>query len=193
MAEAKGAAAKLIETVVRVPKIDSSSNKGQILDDFQGRIEFRSVEFTYPSRPESKIFNGFNLVVEEGQCVALVGSSGSGKSTVVSLVERFYDPDGGNVFLDNVEIRDLNLKWLRSQIGLVSQEPVLFATTIYENIKYGKEKATREEIIQAAKMANAHDFIMSFPDGYDTTVGEMGVQVCIKIFLRCGYHIFEDV
>jgi ATP-binding cassette subfamily B (MDR/TAP) protein 1 len=109
--------------------------------------------------------------------VALVGGSGSGKSTVVALIERFYDPSKGAVLLDGINIKDLQLKWMRSQIGLVSQEPALFATTIKENILFGKEGATHEEVIEAAKAANAHNFISSLPKGYDTQVGEKGVQM----------------
>jgi ATP-binding cassette subfamily B (MDR/TAP) protein 1 len=120
---------------------------------------------------------GYSLVVEAGQTVALCGASGSGKSTAIQLVERFYDPDQGSVTLDGVDLRKLNVRWLRQQIGLVSQEPVLFSGTIAENIAYGKPGATRADVEAAAKMANAHDFIMEFPSGYDTDVGEKGGQL----------------
>lgn len=109
--------------------------------------------------------------------MALVGSSGSGKSTVIALLERYYDPSGGAVLIDGINIKDLQLKWLRTQIGLVSQEPSLFATTIKENILYGKDGASMEEITAAAKAANAHTFISALPQGYDTMVGERGVQM----------------
>lgn len=102
--------------------------------------------------------------------MALVGSSGSGKSTVIALIERFYDPLAGRILIDGFDIKDLQLKWLRRQIGLVSQEPALFATTVFENIRYGKESATIEEIIEAAKSANAHNFISKLPNGYHTQV-----------------------
>ena len=200
VAEAKGAAAKLIEVVTRTPAIDSEDSGGQKLDAVEGRVEFRDVHFTYPSRPDAPIFQGFSLSMAAGQTVALVGSSGSGKSTIVNLLERFYDPQQGEVTVDGTEIRKLNLKFWRSQLGLVSQEPTLFATTIAQNIAYGaatrdREKRDRENkaeegegseavdgvpmsaIVEAAKAANAHDFIMSFPDGYQTSVGEMGVQL----------------
>lgn len=112
------------------------------------------------------------------QTVALVGESGSGKSTVISLIERFYDPDSGHIYLDGVELRKLKISWLRQQMGLVGQEPVLFNETIRTNIAYGKEgAATEEEIITAAKASNAHNFISSLPQGYDTSVGERGVQL----------------
>ena len=112
------------------------------------------------------------------QTVALVGESGSGKSTVISLLERFYNPDSGAISLDGVEIKSLKVNWLRDQMGLVGQEPVLFNDTIRANIAYGKHKeVTEEELIKVAKAANAHEFISSLPQGYDTTVGERGVQL----------------
>ncbi|KAM3576986.1 hypothetical protein VYU27_001127 [Nannochloropsis oceanica] len=196
VAEAKGAAAKLIEIVTRIPAIDSEDQSGEKLEHVQGKIEFKDVSFTYPTRPDAPIFQGFSLVVEPGQTVALVGSSGSGKSTVVNLMERFYDPSEGEVLVDGTEIKKLNLKYWRGQVGLVSQEPTLFATSIAQNIAYGSMKTVTmpegekeggkehavggvpmAQIVEAAKAANAHDFIMSFPDGYATTVGEMGVQL----------------
>jgi ABC-type multidrug transport system fused ATPase/permease subunit len=123
------------------------------------------------------VYNGLSLVIEPGTTVALVGPSGCGKSSLVALLERFYDVDEGSIQLDGVDIRELSVGWLRSQIGLVSQEPVLFSGSIYENIKYGKSNATTEEVEQAARQANAHDFIMSFPQGYETQVGERGIQL----------------
>ena len=143
----------------------------------QGKIELRNVHFAYPMRPDVAVFRGYNLTIEAGQTVALVGESGGGKSTVISLLERFYDPLEGQVLLDDTDIRTLNVQWLRDQIGLVSQEPVLFAASIMENIRHGKRGATDEEVVEAAKMANAHGFITAFPDGYGTEVGERGVQL----------------
>ena len=141
-----------------------------MLDNVTGEVEFRNVEFCYPSRPMSPIFVNFSLHVPAGRMVALVGDSGSGKSTVIALLERFYDPLAGEVTLDGVDIRRLRLKWLRAQMGLVSQEPALFATSIRENILLGKEDATEEEVVAAAKAANAHSFISQLPRGYDTQV-----------------------
>uniref|UniRef100_H3GAV4 ABC transporter domain-containing protein n=1 Tax=Phytophthora ramorum TaxID=164328 RepID=H3GAV4_PHYRM len=112
-----------------------------------------------------------------GQTVAFVGSSGGGKSTLISLLERFYDPNEGSILLDGRDVKTLNVKWLRSQIGLVSQEPVLFATTIFENIAAGGDNITREQAVAAAKLANAHTFIMTLPQQYDTLVGEKGVSL----------------
>ncbi|EES06419.2 putative multidrug resistance protein [Sorghum bicolor] len=177
LSEATSAAERIMELIRRVPKIDSESSAGDVLDNVAGEVEFRNVEFCYPSRPKSPIFVNFNLHVPAGRTVALVGESGSGKSTVIALLERFYDPSAGEVTLDGVDIRRLRLKWLRAQMGLVSQEPALFATSIRENILLGKEDATEEEVVAAANAANAHSFISQLPRGYDTQVGERGIQM----------------
>jgi len=131
------------------------------------------VVFAYPTRAKFNILNGYSLRVEAGQMVALCGPSGSGKSTIISLIERFYDPQSGMLTLDGVDIKTLNVRWLRSQLGLVGQEPVLFVGTVAENIAYGKPGATREEVQEAATMANAHDFVVA-AGGYDAPVGERG-------------------
>jgi len=158
--------------------IDSSSGAGIIPSaPVEGKIVFEQVNFAYPTRQETEVFNGFNLTIEPGKTVALVGPSGSGKSTSVQLIERFYDPLSGSVSLDGTNLRDINVKWLRSQIGLVGQEPSLFACSIRDNILYGKPDATQEEIEEAARLANCHDFIKSFPEGYDTHVGDKGAQL----------------
>ncbi|KAM0954025.1 putative ABC-type xenobiotic transporter [Dioscorea sansibarensis] len=175
--EAISAGERILEVMERVPKIDSESEEGEILENFVGELEFKDVKFSYPSRPESLVLNDFNLKIPAGKIVALVGSSGSGKSTVIGLLERFYDPEFGSVQVDGVDIKNLKLKWLRSQMGLVSQEPALFATSVKENILFGKEDASMEEVVAAAKIANAHEFISKLPDGYDTQVGERGVQM----------------
>ncbi|XP_051127142.1 ABC transporter B family member 15-like [Andrographis paniculata] len=175
--EAKAVAEHINEVIEIVPKIDSDSMDGQILPTVSGQVEFRHVEFSYPSRPENKVFEDFNLKIPAGKTVALIGGSGSGKSTFVSLLQRFYDPLGGNILLDGVDIDKLQLKWLRSQMGLVSQEPALFATSIKENILFGKEDASMEEVIEASKASNAHNFINLLPQGYDTQVGERGIQM----------------
>ncbi|KAL7100803.1 hypothetical protein ACP275_08G017700 [Erythranthe tilingii] len=175
--EASAAAERIKEVINRVPKIDSDNLEGQVLQHVLGQVEFRHTEFAYPSRPESLIFQDLNLKIPAGKTVALVGGSGSGKSTVIALLQRFYDPISGEILLDGVAIDKLQLKWLRSQMGLVSQEPALFATSIKENILFGKEDASMEEVIEAAKAANAHNFITQLPQGYDTQVGERGVQM----------------
>ncbi|KAK8507364.1 hypothetical protein V6N12_072630 [Hibiscus sabdariffa] len=143
----------------------------------QGRIELKNVFFAYPTRPDQMIFKDLNLRIEAGRTVALVGQSGSGKSTIIGLIERFYDPMKGSVFIDAQDIRNYNLRMLRTHIALVSQEPTLFAGTIRENIAYGKPKAKESEIRKAAKLANAHEFISGMKDGYDTNCGERGVQL----------------
>ncbi|MBA0848009.1 hypothetical protein Goshw_026786 [Gossypium schwendimanii] len=175
--EACSAGERIMEVVRRVPKIDSDNLEGEIMEKFSGSVEFKHVEFAYPSRPETMILKEFSLTIPAGKTVALVGGSGSGKSTVIALLQRFYDPLGGEILLGGVAIDKLQVKWLRSQMGLVSQEPALFATTIKENILFGKEDATMEEIIEAAKASNAHNFICQLPQGYDTQVGERGVQM----------------
>ena len=147
---------------------------GRKLGKVEGEIQFRDVTFTYPSRPDVVIFDKLNLVIPAGKVVALVGGSGSGKSTVISLIERFYEPTDGAVFLDGNDIRYLDLKWLRGHIGLVNQEPALFATTIRENIMYGKDDATDEEITRAVTLSEAVLFINKLPDGLET-------QVCRKL------------
>ncbi|XP_026656192.2 ABC transporter B family member 14-like [Phoenix dactylifera] len=142
-----------------------------------GRIEFEEISFKYPSRPEVVILDNFSLIIESGQKVALVGPSGAGKSSVLALLLRFYDPHKGRILIDRKEIREYNLRWLRKQIGLVQQEPLLFSSSIRDNICYGNEGASETEIIEAAIEANIHEFISSLPDGYDTVVGEKGCQL----------------
>ncbi|OCF58535.1 ATP-binding cassette, subfamily B (MDR/TAP), member 1 [Kwoniella mangroviensis CBS 10435] len=184
VSKAQSAAAKLFATIDRVPLIDSASIEGLKPDPVHGEITFENVKFHYPSRPNIPILKGLTTTFQAGKTFALVGASGSGKSTVVSLVERFYDPIQGNIKLDGIEIRDLNLKWLRQQIGLVSQEPTLFGTTVRGNVEHGLigskwENATDAEKFELVKKAcidaNAHDFIMKLPNGYDTMVGERGM------------------
>lgn len=169
-AEANAAAARIFEMIEHVPNINSSDKNGKTLPSIRGEIEFKDVDFAYPSRPSSLVLRRFNLRVDACQTVGLVGRCGSGKSTIINLVQRFYDPTRGEVLVDGTEIRNLQLGWLRSQMGLVSQEAILFATSIKENIMFGKERASMEEIVEAAKAANAHDFITQLPNGYNTQV-----------------------
>ncbi|XP_019099819.1 PREDICTED: ABC transporter B family member 4-like, partial [Camelina sativa] len=176
-AAGQAAAYKMFETIERKPDIDSYSTDGKVLDDIKGDIELKDVYFTYPARSDEQIFRGFSLFVSSGSTVALVGQSGSGKSTVVSLIERFYDPQAGEVLIDGINLKEFQLRWIRSKIGLVSQEPVLFTASIKDNIAYGKEDATIEEIKAAAELANASKFVDKLPQGLDTMVGEHGTQL----------------
>ncbi|XP_054737347.1 multidrug resistance protein homolog 49 [Anastrepha obliqua] len=174
---AKGAAQYIFATIDRVSQIDPFDESGDKLKHVAGNISFENLHFSYPARPDIQVLRGFSLQVKAGQTVAIVGSSGCGKSTTLQLFQRFYDAPTGCVRLDGRDTRELNVGWLRSQIGVVGQEPVLFATTIRENIRHGKPTATQEEIEQAARMANCHDFIVKLPNGYDTMVGERGAQM----------------
>ncbi|KAI6035808.1 P-loop containing nucleoside triphosphate hydrolase protein [Pisolithus marmoratus] len=183
LTNARGAAAKLFATIERMPDIDSASPAGFKPEKVIGEITLEGVKFGYPARPGVTVLKGIDITFEAGKTAALVGASGCGKSTIVSLIERFYDPLGGNVKLDGVDLRDLNIKWLRSEIGLVSQEPVLFAATIKANVAYGLigtpfEHASEDEkfklIKEACIQSNAEGFISKLPRGYDTMVGERG-------------------
>ncbi|KAK9477918.1 P-loop containing nucleoside triphosphate hydrolase protein [Lipomyces japonicus] len=177
------AASKIFATIDRTSAIDSSNEKGLKLDQVEGNIELKDIKFIYPSRPKVTVMNNFSLSIPAGKTVALVGSSGSGKSTIIGLIERFYNPISGEVLLDNNNITDLNIRWLRQKIALVSQEPTLFACSIYENIAYGligtdyefsSDIEKRELVIEACKQANAWTFIEQLPEGLETNVGERG-------------------
>ncbi|KAJ0938626.1 putative Type I protein exporter [Helianthus annuus] len=159
-------------------KVKSESNQHAVSPlKVTGLIELKDVDFFYTSRPTKWALNGLSLRIEAGEVVALVGTSGSGKSTVIGMIQRFYDPFKGSVEIDGVDISCYDLKALRSFIAWVSQEPTLFAETIKENIAYGKDNASEAEIVQAASLANIHEFISSMKDGYDTFCGERGVQL----------------
>ncbi|CAF1306036.1 unnamed protein product [Rotaria sordida] len=174
IAASVSAAETFFDLFDRKPAIDNTSTEGQELVDFRGEIQFDQVKFIYPTRPTSIILNKFQLNIKPSQRVALVGTAGCGKSTIIQLLERFYDVTSGRLFLDGVDIRQLNLQWVRSHIGLVSQEPILFDLTIAENIAYGLENVSMEDIINAATKANIHQFIEQLPQGYETKVGLKG-------------------
>ncbi|KAF2484720.1 multidrug resistance protein 1, 2, 3 [Neohortaea acidophila] len=180
---ATAAASKIFATIDRKSPLDPDAVDGLKLEQLEGTVELRNIRHIYPSRPEVVVMEDVNLVVPAGKTTALVGASGSGKSTIVGLVERFYDPVGGQVLLDGHDVQELNLRWLRQQVSLVSQEPTLFATTVFENILHGligtdfegrSHDENRELVEHAARMANAHDFITQLPEGYETNVGERG-------------------
>uniref|UniRef100_A0A8C6KXP0 Bile salt export pump n=1 Tax=Nothobranchius furzeri TaxID=105023 RepID=A0A8C6KXP0_NOTFU len=176
-AAGRGAATIIYETIDREPEIDCLSEAGYKLDHVKGDIEFHNVTFYYPSRPEVKILDQLSVAVKSGETTAFVGPSGAGKSTAIQLIQRFYDPKEGMVTIDGHDIRGLNIQWLRSLIGIVEQEPVLFATTIAENIRYGRPGVSMEDITTAAKEANAYNFIMDLPQKFNTLVGEGGGQM----------------
>ncbi|XP_024991059.1 ABC transporter B family member 15-like [Cynara cardunculus var. scolymus] len=177
ISEAIAATERMFTMISRAPLIDPDNSKGETLPSVRGDIEFRSVDFSYPSRPDTPVLQELSLKVEAGKTIGLVGGSGSGKSTIISLLERFYDPVRGDILLDGYEIKRLQIKWLRSQLGLVNQEPVLFATSIKENILFGKETVSDDLVENAAKAANAHNFIIKLPDAYETQVGQFGIQL----------------
>lgn len=169
--------ARVFEFLKLQPKIPVD-DIGEHVYNLKGQLSFENVSFTYPNRQDMKVLEKFNLEVKPGEIVAIVGHSGSGKSTVCSLLERFYDIDSGEISIDGVNLKSISPVWLReTAIGYISQEPVLFATSIMENIRYGKPDATEEEIIAVAKLANAHEFIDSFPQKYNTVVGERGTTL----------------
>ncbi|XP_059300119.1 putative ABC transporter B family member 8 [Lycium ferocissimum] len=172
--EASVAASRIFDRIDRVAEIDSEDTRGVVLENIRGEVEFRNVKFTYPCRPDSVVLKNFNLKIEAGKTVALVGASGSGKSTAIALIQRFYDTNAGAICIDGVEIKSLQLKWLRGKMGLVSQEHALFGTSIKENIMFGKVDATMDEVVAAAMTANAHNFITQLPQGYETKIGERG-------------------
>ena len=167
----------VFEIIDRTPKIEPDDTSALKPPNVYGSMEFKSVDFCYPTRPELLVLSNFNLKVGGGQTVAVVGVSGSGKSTIISLIERFYDPVAGQVFLDGRDLNQFNLRWLRSHLGVVQQEPVIFSTTIRENIIYARHNASKAEMKEAARIANAHHFISSLPNGYDTHVGMRGVDL----------------
>jgi len=174
---AKNSAIRLFKLFDREPAIDNLSEEGTKLESVTGVIEVKDVVFAYPTATDHLVCKGYSLSVPAGATVALCGPSGSGKSTIISLLERFYDPQSGVVMLDGVDIKTLNVRWLRAQFGYVGQEPVLFQGSIAQNIGYGKPSgdATQAEIEEAATMANAHGFITTnLADGYRTDVGLKG-------------------
>ncbi|XP_037299939.1 multidrug resistance protein homolog 49-like isoform X2 [Manduca sexta] len=176
-AAARGAASSIFHLLDREPKIDSLDQNGLSPRRVIGEIVLEDVHFCYPSRPEVKVLKGFSLHIRPGESVALVGSSGCGKSTILQLLQRLYDPYSGSVKLDGKDLKSLNIGWLRSSLGVVGQEPVLFRGTIHDNISIGCPEATREEVQRVAEMAYAHDFIINLANGYETMIGERGATL----------------
>ena len=172
---ASGAAERVFELIDRKPAIPASG--GERLATVQGGVEFHDVRFAYPSRQDLPVLQGIDLKLAPGEVVAIVGPSGAGKSTIAAMLARMYDPQNGHVLLDGKDLRTLDPEWLRQRIGTVAQEPMLFASSIADNIRYGRMGATDAEVEAAARAANAHEFISRFPEGYRTLVGERGVQL----------------
>nr|ACS87806.1 putative p-glycoprotein [Angomonas deanei] len=174
--ESRAAAYEIFKAIDRVPPVDIDAG-GIPVTSFRQSIEFRNVKFAYPARPDMMLFRDLNLTIKCGQKVAFSGASGCGKSSMIGLIQRFYDPLGGAVLCDGEDMRELCLHDWRDQIGIVSQEPNLFAGTMMENVRVGKADATEEEVIEACKQANIHDTIMALPDQYHTPVGAVGSQL----------------
>jgi ATP-binding cassette subfamily B protein len=174
LVKALGAGERVFELLDRQPRVASGGIRPP---DVVGTVRFEEAGFAYPARPDAPVLRGVNLELRRGEVTALVGPSGAGKSTVAALLSRFYDPQEGALRLDGTDLRELDASWLREQVGVVSQEPILFATTIAHNIRYGRESATDAQVEAAARAAHAHMFISSFPDGYYTLVGERGVRL----------------
>ncbi|VDL82988.1 unnamed protein product [Nippostrongylus brasiliensis] len=174
---AMGAAGAVYEIIDREPEIDSYSTEGEEPEQLEGNVCVLNADFNYPARPNVKILQDVSFNAKPGETVALVGSSGSGKSTIIQLLLRYYNPKSGTITIGGIRINELNVRYLRNYIGVVSQEPVLFNTTIEENIRYGRRDVTEEEIAAALKKANAYEFVMSFPDGIRTNVGDRGAQM----------------
>ncbi|XP_014667362.1 PREDICTED: ATP-binding cassette sub-family B member 8, mitochondrial-like [Priapulus caudatus] len=172
------AGARIFEYMSSEPTIPVTGGRTIPYHSLFGDVRFNDVTFRYPGRPEQVILDKFSIHLEKGKTLALCGLSGGGKSTVAALLERFYEVEDGSITVDNVDVRELNPGWLRGRlIGFISQEPVLFATSVMENIRYGRPEASDQEVYEAAKLANADDFIRNFPDGYSTVLGERGVTV----------------
>lgn len=172
--KAVGASDRVFQLMDRSPGVSSGDKQ---LGELVGGVRFEGVRFAYPTRPDIDVLTDFDLTLKPGETVALVGPSGGGKSTVASLLSRFYDPNEGAIALDDVPYAELDPDWLRRQVGVVSQEPTLFATSVRDNIRYARPDASDEDVLAAAKAANAHEFIADFPEGYDTLVGERGVRL----------------
>ncbi|XP_021917196.1 ATP-binding cassette sub-family B member 8, mitochondrial isoform X2 [Zootermopsis nevadensis] len=178
MVKGLGAGARVFEFINLESSMPVTGGKKIPHHSLIGDVSFNDVTFAYPTRPQQVVLKNFNLHIPAGKTVAIVGSSGNGKSTVAALLERFYDVDEGSVTVSGVDIRELDPSWLRGNcIGFINQEPVLFASSVMENIRYGKPSASDSEVIEAAKLANADEFIQNFPEGYSTLVGERGVTV----------------
>jgi ATP-binding cassette subfamily B protein len=174
---AAGATERLMELLATRPSVAAPSQPVALPRPPQGRVAFRDVTFTYPSRPDAPALSRFSLEIAPGEHVALVGPSGAGKSTVMQLLLRFYDPQSGSVRIDGVNLREADPLAVRSRLALVPQDPVIFAASVLENVRYGRPDATREEVLAACEGAQAMEFIDRLPQGLDTELGERGVRL----------------
>lgn len=164
-------------TLDRKTLIESEIPKSSKIEKIEGRIDFQRVNFNYPSRPDVPVLTNFSLQIKAGTRVALIGPSGAGKSSVLALLLRFYDPEEGNILIDGKNMKEYNLRILRTYIGFVQQEPLLFSSSIRYNICYGSEQVSETELLKVSREANVHEFVSTLPDGYDTLVGEKGCQL----------------
>lgn len=173
------AAARVFQLLDRKPLIDANPSTGLKVNEVQGNVDVQDAEFHYPTRPNIQILKRLQLSIKKGESIALVGESGCGKSTVIQLIQRLYDLENGKIEIEDQNIEALNLPWLRSRLGLVSQEPVLFDRTIAENIQYGdnEREVAMDEVLECARRANIHNFVNALPAGYDTKVGSKGTQL----------------
>jgi len=144
---------------------------------YKATVRFEGIQFAYPSHPDVPILNEVSFKLTAGEMLAITGSSGSGKTSIASLLMRFYEPSAGRITLDGTNIKDLDADWLRTQVGMVAQEPILFHASVFENVAYGKPESTHDEVIEACIQANAHRFILDLPDQYNTLVGERGASI----------------
>lgn len=172
------AGTRVFEYMSKEPIVDLVAGSIISEEKLMGEIRFEGISFAYPSRPDQLVLKDFNLTLKQGQTVALVGASGSGKSTVAALLERFYEPSNGVIYIDGVDLKEISPIWLRNEvIGYIDQQPILFGCSIKENIRYGRQNASAEEILEASRQSQSHDFIESLPEKYQTNVGERGAQL----------------
>ena len=174
---ARAASERIFEVIDAVPQVTEAKHPAHLQRPIRGEVVFRDVHFSY--KPNEPVLRGISFEARPGECVALVGATGAGKTTIVNLIPRFYDAQGGTILLDGADVKTVRLKELREQIGIVMQEPFLFNTSILENIAYGRLDATMEEIVGAAKLANAHGFIEQLPEGYQHQNGERGIRLSV--------------
>ena len=189
---AQTSAFRIFSMIDRIPDIDAYSSSGLLPSQCRGNIIIKDVHFSYPSRPDQEVIKRLNMEMKSGETIAIVGESGCGKSTIVQLLQRLYDITNGSITLDENELKELNVSWLRNHIGVVNQEPTLFAGTIRENILLGKregEMPNDDDIIECAKMANAHDFILELPDDKLSLFYLLGT-VLVRIVSSLSIQVF---